>query len=86
MLTNFESPPKHMEKVSSQDPHIPRNFKAFLDDFTTKFYSPLKRIIKNSLREYIPESHLSGNLTVDLTDAVVNFIYDQLSTFNGTNK
>ena len=80
LLDNLESPPEYMEKGASRDPHIPRNFKAFLDIFTTKFYSPLKRSIKNSLREYIPESHLSDNLLDDITDNVLNFFHDQLSS------
>lgn len=59
----------------------PPEFKTFIDNFSTIFYSPLKNSIKDSLQDYIPEPHLTNSLVDDVTDSVMDIVSAQLSTF-----
>jgi len=71
-----EGNPKHNSKTFS-------NFKSFLDNLSSRLFSPLKNTLKSSLQDYIPKSHLNDNLLDDVTDTILNFFHDQFSTIKG---
>jgi hypothetical protein len=67
-------------RTSHNNSKLTTNFTKVLNKFISVSFSPLKNIIRNSLEEYIPTSHLNDNLLNDLTDAILDFLRDHVST------
>ena len=85
MLNVPKITPTKIEKVQNLPKTIekepPPEFRTFIDNFSTTFYSPLKNTIKDSLQDYIPESYLTNSLNDDVANIVIDFVFTQLSIF-----
>jgi len=75
LLNNARPLPKKKDKVI---PKKSPNIRKTINDLSSQFFSPLRDILKESLLDYIPESHLTDNLLDDTTDSILNFFHEKL--------
>ena len=73
-----KTPPK---KELKKDPPVRKNFGKLIEEFSSQIQTPLKSSIRDSLSDYIPESHIDNGLLDDLTGTTIDAIYEHLSTF-----
>jgi hypothetical protein len=74
LITISPSPSPRRPKSTPKSPTPPPQLNSFVD----KLFSPLKKTLKNSLQDYIPESHLTLDMLNDITDDILTFFHNKL--------